>query len=218
MPDPGSHAFDVKRTRLRGELERDAVPSVPDQHADEQARAQLVREHPPRRPDDPRAAGPTGAGGGSEERGGIEMRTPAFNDHDTIPARYTMQGENVSPALEWSGVPDDARELALLCEDPDAPSGNFVHWAVTGIEPHATSSDCSRSTNGWIWHRTQAPTTSEPQLPRTPWPAECSSDDSAASGGAQSAAARDHAVARRGRVSSVSALASASAASTVAPP
>ncbi len=39
------------------------------------------------------------------------------------------------PPLTWSGVPDEAEELVLLCEDPDAPSGTFVHWLVTGIDP-----------------------------------------------------------------------------------
>lgn len=135
MPDPGSHAFDVKRTRRRGELERDETPSVPDQHADQQARDELEREHPPRRHDEPRAAGPAGGTGRAEVRGEIELRTPAFSDHDFIPDRFTKQGANLSPPLEWSGVPDDAAELALVCEDPDAPRGPFVHWALLHIDP-----------------------------------------------------------------------------------
>ena len=65
----------------------------------------------------------------------IELRTPAFNDHAPIPARYSKDGENVSPALEWSGVPEGAVELAVLCEDPDAPRGTFVHWVLSGIDP-----------------------------------------------------------------------------------
>jgi Raf kinase inhibitor-like YbhB/YbcL family protein len=66
---------------------------------------------------------------------GIELKSAAFTDHTVIPHRYAKDGENVSPPLTWSGVPDGTAELALLCEDPDAPSGNFVHWLVTGIDP-----------------------------------------------------------------------------------
>ncbi|NYI03632.1 YbhB/YbcL family Raf kinase inhibitor-like protein [Allostreptomyces psammosilenae] len=68
---------------------------------------------------------------------GIELRSTAFNDHAIIPERYSKTGENVSPELEWSGVPDGAAELLLICEDPDAPSGTFLHWLETGIDPHA---------------------------------------------------------------------------------
>lgn len=68
----------------------------------------------------------------------IELRSPAFNDHAPIPARFARDGDNVNPPLEWSGVPDGAVELALLCEDPDAPGGTFVHWVVTGLDPSLT--------------------------------------------------------------------------------
>src|SRR5919197_1211269 len=66
---------------------------------------------------------------------GIQLRSPAFADHDLIPSRHSRDGANVSPGLEWSGVPDGTAELVLLCEDPDAPSGTFLHWLVTGIDP-----------------------------------------------------------------------------------
>lgn len=65
----------------------------------------------------------------------IEMRSPAFTDHAPIPGRHAKDGENASPPLEWSGVPDGAAELVLLCEDPDAPGGTFVHWVLTGLSP-----------------------------------------------------------------------------------
>ncbi|MFJ8079065.1 YbhB/YbcL family Raf kinase inhibitor-like protein [Streptomyces sp. NPDC096205] len=68
---------------------------------------------------------------------GIELKSSAFDDHAYIPRRYALEGENVSPPLAWSGVPDDAAELALVCEDPDAPSGTFVHWVCVGIDPHS---------------------------------------------------------------------------------
>ncbi len=63
----------------------------------------------------------------------------AFDDRGGIPRRHSMEGDNVSPPLTWSGVPDDAVELVLLCEDPDAPGGTFLHWLVTGIDPASSS-------------------------------------------------------------------------------
>jgi Raf kinase inhibitor-like YbhB/YbcL family protein len=68
---------------------------------------------------------------------GIELRSSAFSDHDLIPRRYAKDGGNISPPLAWSGVPASARELVLVCEDPDAPSGTFLHWLLTGIDPHS---------------------------------------------------------------------------------
>jgi len=84
---------------------------------------------------------------------GIELRSPAFNDHDLIPGRHAHDGDNVSPALQWSGVPDSTVELVLLCEDPDAPSGTFLHWLVTGIDPAATGTDEGQTPRGgreWV--------------------------------------------------------------------
>jgi hypothetical protein len=68
---------------------------------------------------------------------GIELKSSAFNDHSFIPRRYAREGENTSPPLTWSEVPQEAAELVLLCEDPDAPSGTFVHWIVVGIDPRS---------------------------------------------------------------------------------
>jgi Raf kinase inhibitor-like YbhB/YbcL family protein len=65
----------------------------------------------------------------------IELTSPAFGENDTIPTEFTCDGEEVSPPLEWSDVPSDAKELALLVTDPDAPGGDFVHWTVYGIDP-----------------------------------------------------------------------------------
>ncbi|MGP3948084.1 YbhB/YbcL family Raf kinase inhibitor-like protein [Streptomyces sp. 7N604] len=79
---------------------------------------------------------------------GIELHSAAFSDHSTIPLRYSKDGENVSPPLTWSGVPDDTEELVLLCEDPDAPSGSFVHWLVTGIPPDSHGVDPGQAPPG----------------------------------------------------------------------
>jgi Raf kinase inhibitor-like YbhB/YbcL family protein len=152
MPDPGSHAYDIKRTRLRAQYDDSGTP---DQHADRAANEQLQREHPPRRPDDPRADGPLGARddsgtdvGPPPAPGGLLLRSPAFTDHAPIPGRHAADGEDVPPALEWSPAPDGTAELVLLCEDLDAPGGSATHWVVTAIPPTATGIDGSGLPDG----------------------------------------------------------------------
>ncbi|MFC0529548.1 YbhB/YbcL family Raf kinase inhibitor-like protein [Phytohabitans kaempferiae] len=68
---------------------------------------------------------------------GLVLRSPAFNDHDMMPERLSRQGGNLSPPLEWSGVPDGTAELVLLCEDLDAGPEPFLHWLVTHVDPYA---------------------------------------------------------------------------------
>jgi Raf kinase inhibitor-like YbhB/YbcL family protein len=65
----------------------------------------------------------------------MTLRSPAFADGGTIPARYTCASVGKSPPLAWSGVPARTRELALLVQDPDAPGGTFVHWALFHLPP-----------------------------------------------------------------------------------
>lgn len=65
----------------------------------------------------------------------LTLTSPAFSDGDPIPARFTRDGENVSPPLKWTGVPEGTRSLALAVQDPDAPRGTFGHWAVFNIAP-----------------------------------------------------------------------------------
>ncbi|TIU24795.1 MAG: YbhB/YbcL family Raf kinase inhibitor-like protein, partial [Mesorhizobium sp.] len=68
----------------------------------------------------------------------LTLISPAFPAGGKIPERYTRDGQNVSPPLKWSGVPDDAKSLVLVVQDPDAPSGIFGHWAVFNIPPDAS--------------------------------------------------------------------------------
>jgi Raf kinase inhibitor-like YbhB/YbcL family protein len=65
--------------------------------------------------------------------GALTLRSPAVSAGGAIAQRYTCDGEGASPPLSWSGVPPQARELALVVEDPDA--GRFVHWTVLKIAP-----------------------------------------------------------------------------------
>lgn len=64
----------------------------------------------------------------------IRIESPALSEGDTVPTRFTCDGENVSPPLRWSGVPGDATELRISLTDPDAPRGTFTHWLVTGVD------------------------------------------------------------------------------------
>jgi hypothetical protein len=68
----------------------------------------------------------------------MEIRSSAFSEGDPVPVRFTCDGDDVSPPLAWSDVPEGASELRLTVTDPDAPSGTFTHWLVTGIDPTAT--------------------------------------------------------------------------------
>jgi len=65
----------------------------------------------------------------------LRLTSPAFAPGAAIPPRFTCDGEGVSPPLQWGDVPSNARALALLVEDPDAPGGTFVHWTLFDISP-----------------------------------------------------------------------------------
>jgi Raf kinase inhibitor-like YbhB/YbcL family protein len=69
----------------------------------------------------------------------MKIASPAFEDGRPIPSKYTCDGENVSPPLEWSDVPTRARSVALICDDPDAPKKDFVHWVVYNVPPDRTA-------------------------------------------------------------------------------
>ena len=65
----------------------------------------------------------------------IQVLSPAFHHGEVIPIQYTCDGNNVSPPLQWGSMPKDSQSLALICEDPDAPSGVFVHWLIFNLLP-----------------------------------------------------------------------------------
>ena len=65
------------------------------------------------------------------------VTSDAFEHGDRMPDRHTLEGDNLSPSLTWSEVPEEATSVALICEDPDAPSGTFVHWVAWGLDPRA---------------------------------------------------------------------------------
>ena len=65
----------------------------------------------------------------------FQLRSSAFENGKRIPVKYTLDGENLSPPLEWTGAPEETKSFLLLAEDPDAPSGLFKHWAIYNIAP-----------------------------------------------------------------------------------
>jgi len=65
----------------------------------------------------------------------IKITSTAFEHGGRIPARYTCDGEDISPPLRWEGIPRDAKSIALICDDPDAPMGTWVHWVIFNIPP-----------------------------------------------------------------------------------
>lgn len=69
----------------------------------------------------------------------LELTCRDFKDGEMIPSKFTCEGVDVSPRLEWSGVPEGTKSLALICDDPDAPVGTWVHWVLYGLPADSTS-------------------------------------------------------------------------------
>ncbi len=76
----------------------------------------------------------------AEETMSLTITSTAFTDGGGIPSRYTCQGDDISPPLDWRGVPDHARSLVLIVDDPDAPDPKaprmtWVHWVLFNLPP-----------------------------------------------------------------------------------
>lgn len=74
----------------------------------------------------------------------MHLNSSSFEDYGKIPQRFTGDGDNVSPALEWSEIPSGCKSLTLICEDIDAPKKSpqdpaFTHWVVYNISPSITA-------------------------------------------------------------------------------
>ena len=68
-----------------------------------------------------------------EEKPEIKLTSTAFKEGQAIPRTYTCDGVNVSPPLEWSGVPKTAKTVAIICDDPDASPDTWVHWVLYNL-------------------------------------------------------------------------------------
>jgi Raf kinase inhibitor-like YbhB/YbcL family protein len=83
----------------------------------------------------------------------LEVTTPAFRDGESIPAKHTCEGDDVSPALNWQGLPEGTKSVAVFCHDPDAPlvkpgAYGFTHWliynlsaGISGLDEGTTDGD-----------------------------------------------------------------------------
>ncbi len=63
----------------------------------------------------------------------LRMTSTAFRDGEDIPKKHTCDGADLSPHLQWDGVPANTNSIALVCDDPDAPGGMWVHWVIYNI-------------------------------------------------------------------------------------
>lgn len=92
----------------------------------------------------------------------LRLTSPAFENQAAIPREHTCEGADTSPPLEWTGVPQDARSLALIVDDPDAPDPaapkrTYVHWVLYDVPTSVTSLDAGAArpadardgTNDW---------------------------------------------------------------------
>jgi Raf kinase inhibitor-like YbhB/YbcL family protein len=70
---------------------------------------------------------------------GFAIESPAWSAGETIPVKYTCDGADVSPPLEWKSAPVGTRSFGLVTEDPDAPGGLFTHWIIYNLPPNITS-------------------------------------------------------------------------------
>lgn len=68
----------------------------------------------------------------------FKLSSPAFNNKERIPPKYTCSGNDLSPTLEWTNAPQSTKFFALIMDDPDAPSGTWDHWVIYNIPSNIT--------------------------------------------------------------------------------
>ncbi len=68
----------------------------------------------------------------------MEIKSKAFSNKDTIPIKYSCDGDRASPPLIFTDIPEGARSLVLIVHDPDAPNMDFVHWLLWNIDPQVS--------------------------------------------------------------------------------
>lgn len=67
----------------------------------------------------------------------MKLTSSAFTDGSSIPAKYTCDGEDIHPPLEFTDIPGEAKSLVLIMDDPDAPAGVWDHWIIYDMPPEA---------------------------------------------------------------------------------
>ncbi|MHC4264873.1 MAG: YbhB/YbcL family Raf kinase inhibitor-like protein [Planctomycetota bacterium] len=63
----------------------------------------------------------------------IKVISSAFEEGGMMPSKYTCDGQDISPPLQWDGVPDGTKSIALISDDPDAPMGTWIHWVLYNL-------------------------------------------------------------------------------------
>jgi len=86
----------------------------------------------------------------SEGPNPMNISSSAFEHNKQIPSKFTCDGANISPPLEFADIPDGTESLALIVDDPDAPSGDWVHWLIWNIAPNIINVDENRVPAGGI--------------------------------------------------------------------
>jgi hypothetical protein len=86
----------------------------------------------------------------------MQIKSSAFANNQKLPERYTCDGAKVNPPLTFEGIPSETKSLVLIFDDPDAPSGDFVHWLLWNIKPdtysineHSVPSGAVQGLNGY---------------------------------------------------------------------
>jgi len=78
----------------------------------------------------------------------LTLSSPAFKASSSIPSKFTCEGSEMNPALQWSGAPSGTRSYALIVEDPDAPGKTFTHWVLYNLPADATGIPEAASSTG----------------------------------------------------------------------
>ena len=68
----------------------------------------------------------------------IKLTSTAFSEGGFIPAKYTCDGQDISPPLKWDSVPKETLSIALICDDPDAPRKTWTHWVIYNLPAETT--------------------------------------------------------------------------------
>lgn len=85
----------------------------------------------------------------------LHISSDAFSEGQAIPEKYTCDGQNVSPPLKWTGAPQNTKTVAIIVDDPDAPSGTFTHWVLYDVSgktselPEGSSGGGKEGVNGF---------------------------------------------------------------------
>jgi len=79
----------------------------------------------------------------------IKLSSSAFTEGEFIPVKFSCEGENISPQLQWNGAPKNTKSFAIIVDDPDAPGGDFVHWVIFNIpgDTNKLNENATGSTN-----------------------------------------------------------------------